>query len=256
MACIATDVTTLEALLTSILLTTLYVASLYLPFNAGDRDHPRVVVSRLYTIGALAAFSEWYVRQRVPAVHHIQSTPPLKASCAAALLTLLLYSGHLAARPSIISPHLRAHPAFRLIALRNYLLAPFLEELVFRRHSLLLWSCQSQRLRIMVPAALFSSAHAHHALNTPMSLVLLQLAYTMLFGIYAATIFVGTNSLLATVTAHVICNVLGLPDFHAIATHTRKRVIIALYIASVILFIVLFAPIIRGIAPVEPSAAH
>lgn len=254
MLCLAPDITAGEAIATSVGFTALYVSSLYLPFNTGDRNHRAIILSRLLTLSILSFGLEIYTRRRVPALSHkdLSYGARLPALTVAALLTLLLYTGHLAATP----PHQLASYSFadtrhRYVALRNYLAGPVLEEIVFRRQTLLIWSCQGDISSLLFPAAMFSLAHVHHVRELGTIGVLFQMAYTFLFGVYAAALYMNTQTFWAPFVAHVICNVLEVPDFAAIASHPRKKVLILLYCCSLVLFAVAFGPLTTLVRPYQ-----
>ena len=115
-----------------------------------------------------------------------------------------------------------------LIFYRNLVFAPFTEEVAFRALMLPLlheaftcargWS--SEEVSMLNPI-FFSLAHLHHVYEklrsgqtVKMALLstLLQASYTAIFGFIAALLLVRTGNLGAPLTAHVICNFMGLPD--------------------------------------------
>lgn len=251
MQCDETSVGATEAIVSSSILTAIFVGSLYLPWNRGDRDHVPIVRSRLTTLLSVTVLSELYVRSRVPRAVHEDGGHPLAGAAAALLLTLMMYAGHVLAlgvrglRDTVY--HAIQRP--RWLASRDYVLAPFLEELVFRRHSLLLWRCLPMAARVYGPAALFSLAHAHHARRGHLASAVVQLAYTFVFGAYAAALYAFSRSIAAAVAAHVLCNFMGVPDLPAISAHKHQRSITVAYVIAVCLVFVIFVPLLRAIAP-------
>ncbi|PXF45340.1 CAAX prenyl protease 2 [Gracilariopsis chorda] len=244
MACPRAPISFAEALQASALITFLYVASLYLPFNRGHRNSPQVIRRRLLTLSVLTVALEAYIRHRVPASQIIPLCKHAFAFLVATVLTVLLYAGHLAAVPLRSVMRFSLHDVeHRHEALRNYVLGPLFEELCFRRHTILMWSCHSWQHRVIISALLFALAHAHHGLSMSTSAVLLQFTFTFLFGIYAATLYENAASICAPYAAHVLCNVLELPNFDAIAHHARRNLILVLYALSLVAFGVLFAPL-------------
>lgn len=250
MACPSIPISFLEAAQTSILVTCLYVGCLYLPFTNGPRDEPHIIRSRLATLSFLSIFFEWYTRERIPIAQASTLLPKPSAVLAGTALTLMLYSGHLVVTPlrSVLRhpPQDRRH-TYR--ALRNYLLGPFLEELCFRRHLVLLWSCHSPRSRVLFPAIFFALAHIHHTISLGLSPMLFQFAFTFLFGVYASVLYTSTHSIWAPFAAHVVCNVLEIPCFEAISSHPRRRLIFSFYVAALIAFAMMFAPITDFVRP-------
>lgn len=243
----------MEAIFTSILFTLLYVLSLYLPFNTGDRNRRPVILSRLTTLTFLALILEIYTRQRVPLLSHKQSAGTrLPALLVTTLLTLLLYAGHLAVTPARhLASYSLLRPNVRYLALRNYLVGPILEEIVFRRQTLLIWSCQSTLPRLLFPAAMFALAHVHHVRELGLIGLAFQMAYTFLFGVYAAALYINTRTFWAPLVAHVICNVLELPDFVAIARHRHRRLLVAFYAVALVLFAIAFGPLTTIVQPYD-----
>lgn len=234
-----TTVLPLEAIVTSSTFSLIFVLSLYLPWNCGDRDHPVIIRSRLLTLVFIALGCEVYVRLRTGESHStpapIVAVNPILGALVGILFTAALYSGHLLAMDS---NHCHEYVLLwtrspKWLPLRDYLVAPVLEELVFRRHSLLLWQCLPFYAQVIGPAALFSLAHLHHALRNSLVAVVAQLVYTFIFGVYAATLSTLTRSVAPAIAAHITCNLLGLPDIPTILSHRHKHFIMAAYITAV-----------------------
>jgi len=108
---------------------------------------------------------------------------------------------------------------------RNLIVAPFIEELVFRccMCSLLRLADVSTSKIIFVSPLLFGFAHMHHAVDRILRLgegvrvsllrALFQTLYTSLFGAYAAFIFLRTGNVAGPVLSHMFCNSMGFPGF-------------------------------------------
>ncbi|KAK0565958.1 CAAX prenyl protease [Tilletia horrida] len=123
--------------------------------------------------------------------------------------------------------------------LRNYLVGPLTEEIVFRACILNLHhaSGSSNTVKIFVTPLYFGVAHMHHAWETYVkggrtrqALVrgvlqsVFQFGYTTLFGWYANFVFLRTNSILAPIICHSFCNMMGLPDIaSALEEHPKRR---------------------------------
>lgn len=236
-----------EAVVYIVTLTLIYVGMLFLPFNAGDRNAPRVLQARLASSLAFAALSEAYIRRRVPILSAFSQRRTAAYSCylsnfaTGIVLTSLLYSGPLIAQgtTSTAGPLMgRFFPETSRwhTHMRDILLAPFAEELVFRRHALLAWRCFSISAQLLGPATVFALAHLHHIRTVGAAGAILQLSYTFVFGIYAASLFLRTGawSIAAPLGAHMLCNLLGLPDFEAIAGHPKRRFLAAIYACCII----------------------
>lgn len=253
----STDLTLTEGVCTSLVVTAIYVGVLYLPFNTGDRDRRRVIISRMVTLSVLAVCIECYVMYRIPIVIAKAAAGRRVAAIVAGVsLTLLLYVGHVLVTPlrELVTYSILEAPS-RAIALRNYVFAPMVEEIVFRRQTLLLWADQTMGWRIIFPSAMFALAHVHHVHRMGVVTMCFHMAYTFLFGIYASALYVSTDTVWAPFAAHVVCNVFELPNFSAIAAHRRSRLISALYAASIALFAVCFQAVTTSFRTYEVAAS-
>ncbi|KAG6477006.1 hypothetical protein ZIOFF_066256 [Zingiber officinale] len=113
--------------------------------------------------------------------------------------------------------------ARNVMAWRNYVVAPFTEELVFRACMIPLLLCGGFGTSsiIFLSPVFFSLAHLNHFLElyyqrryrfTKAFLIVgLQLGYTVIFGWFASFLFIRTGNLISPIVAHVFCNVMGLP---------------------------------------------
>ncbi|KAK0542439.1 CAAX prenyl protease [Tilletia horrida] len=110
--------------------------------------------------------------------------------------------------------------------LRNYLVGPLTEEIVFRACILNLHhaSGSSNTVKIFVTPLYFG--------------VVFQFGYTTLFGWYADFVFLRTNSILAPIICHSFCNMMGLPDIaSALEEHPKRRTaIIGAYLLGIATF--------------------
>lgn len=116
----------------------------------------------------------------------------------------------------------------RLFLFRNLVFAPLSEEVAFRALMLPLlhpaFSCGlgwSTTAVALLNPAFFSCAHLHHiyeklrsghSVKAAVLSTLLQMMYTGIFGFVAAMLLLLSGNLAAPVTAHIICNCVGLPD--------------------------------------------
>ncbi|CAO3671224.1 unnamed protein product [Rhizopus microsporus] len=120
---------------------------------------------------------------------------------------------------------------------RNYYVAPFTEELVFRACMIvvLYQANYSKGYLIFMSPLYFGLAHLHHAWENyyvlggtrramiqSISASLFQFAYTTVFGWYVSYLFLKTGSLWSCVICHSFCNIMGFPDFSCIK-YRRKR---------------------------------
>lgn len=151
-----------------------------------------------------------------------------EAAGAAALgagVTALPYAGALYADVRARAWRRRPHGS-RLQFVRNIVVGPATEELVFRACMIATLAAggASRAACILVPPLFFGAAHVHHAretyaaygrtrraLRTAVATAAAQFAYTSAFGWYAGYLFVRTQSVLAPLAAHMVCNGMGLP---------------------------------------------
>lgn len=157
----------------------------------------------------------------------------------------------------VISPFF--HPADesqRWSQIRNLLVAPLAEEIVFRgcMISPLLSSGLKSPAASFIAPLFFGTAHFHHAYlkvkqGNRISLVVLatvfQFTYTTLFGAYAAYAFIRTGSILVIFLSHSFCNCMGLPDLGFLQSrgsrlspiYPYRSVIMTAYLMGVLAFI-------------------
>ena len=142
--------------------------------------------------------------------------------------------------------------------IRNLAVAPLAEEVVFRACLLPpLLACGGGTLSPAVASWIaplfFGVAHLHHLheqykrvppghmsraiLRRIFLGVMLQFAYTTLFGAYVSHVFVRTGSLGAATIAHVVCNYMGLPEVgfaHPTSNlHGYRYVIASMYLVGI-----------------------
>ena len=133
-------------------------------------------------------------------------------------------------RPTLLTFINPVSPEERWISIRNLIVAPWTEELVFRgcMMSALIGSGMSPVKAGLISPLFFGVAHAHHAwtrvsngerLPPVLVATAFQLAYTSLFGAYAAFAFYRSGSVTAVTLSHVYCNLMGLPDFNFVQPH-------------------------------------
>jgi membrane protease YdiL (CAAX protease family) len=122
-----------------------------------------------------------------------------------------------------LRPGLSKTNSERWTFLRNLVIAPLTEEIVFRSCMVpVLHSTKMSNIGVCVIAPLFFGfAHVHHAIlklrqGYPFSSVVVttffQFMYTSLFGAYVSYTFLRTGSLCAVVLCHTMCNAMGLPN--------------------------------------------
>lgn len=111
----------------------------------------------------------------------------------------------------------------RYVTIRNLLVGPIAEEVVFRGCSIpLLLGAGVERTRIIwLSPLMFGFAHLHHAYEwlrqghaarTVAIGVIFQMIYTSLFGAYAVFVQMRTGHLASSILVHALCNFMGVPD--------------------------------------------
>ncbi|KAJ6562179.1 hypothetical protein B0H19DRAFT_992158 [Mycena capillaripes] len=140
------------------------------------------------------------------------------------------------------------------IGFRNYVWGPFTEEVVFRACVLSVYAMGGAARWKMIAFAplVFGLAHVHHAwdvynrygrtkdaLKRAAMSTIFQTAYTTLFGAHASFLFLRTSSLLPPITAHVFCNIMGIPQMQSEMQRfpAQKQRIIGVYVIGIVLFI-------------------
>ncbi|KAH7885150.1 CAAX protease self-immunity-domain-containing protein [Phlebopus sp. FC_14] len=153
---------------------------------------------------------------------------------------------------------------FSITGIKNYIIAPITEEIVFRACVLTGYHlARASMIRmIFLSPLVFGAAHIHHAWDTynrygrsPAALkravvgTIFQFTYTSIFGFYCSYLFLRTGSIFPPIVAHMFCNIMGVPQpsyeirqrpdrklgvFHFI----RSSIVIA-YLAGIIGFVFL-----------------
>ena len=158
---------------------------------------------------------------------------------------------HVLLKPSILSAINPATENERWINLRNFVVAPITEEIVFRGcmvPSLLASGFGPVKAALLSPL-FFGVAHAHHAilrlrqgegLGRVFIVTIFQFTYTSLFGSYAAYALIRTGSVAAVVLSHAYCNWMGLPDMSFLQTRSPlyqyRTFLVTMYVAGAFAF--------------------
>jgi prenyl protein peptidase len=135
--------------------------------------------------------------------------------------------------------------------IRNFVVAPITEEVVFRGCMVpaLLATGMTPLKASLVAPLFFGVAHVHHGWiqirqGQPLSRVTLvttfQCAYTSLFGSYAAYAFIRTGSVGAVIVSHAFCNWMGLPDLSFLQKesplHRYRTLLVAFFLTGTLAF--------------------
>ncbi|KAL4264712.1 peptidase U48 family protein [Pleurotus pulmonarius] len=180
------------------------------------------------------------------------------------LITPLLFLGPLYALYLDFSSPYPATGSFKDVLFswqgtRNYVVAPITEEIVFRACVLAVYNLSgaSKTKMIMLAPLSFGVAHVHHAWDifnrygrTPAAAkralltALFQLSYTTLFGSFVSYLFLRTGSIFPPITAHIFCNVMGLPQlgYEVSKFPKQKRFIYLAYMTGVLGFVMKLVP--------------
>ncbi|KAF8802202.1 hypothetical protein BYT27DRAFT_7197287 [Phlegmacium glaucopus] len=139
--------------------------------------------------------------------------------------------------------------------LRNYWIAPMTEEIVFRACVLSIYhlSGASRKYMIYFAPLTFGLAHVHHAWDTynrygrtwsaaqrALAITIaFQLCYTTLFGMHVSYLFLRTGSILPPITAHIWCNIMGIPEivWELKIFPKHRKVIIVAYLSGIAAFV-------------------
>ncbi|XP_063059795.1 CAAX prenyl protease 2 isoform X2 [Engraulis encrasicolus] len=138
--------------------------------------------------------------------------------------------------------------------MRNHVVAPLTEELVFRACMLpVLVPCNGPTAAIFTCPLFFGVAHFHHiserigagedTLFDILATAVFQFAYTYVFGVYSAFLFIRTGHLLAPVLCHSFCNSVGFPEFGRALAHPQRAVLLLSYLLGVALFLLFLLPL-------------
>ncbi|BFI31931.1 CAAX protease family protein [Marchantia polymorpha subsp. ruderalis] len=138
---------------------------------------------------------------------------------------------------------------------RNCLVAPVSEELVFRACMVPLLLCGgfSTTATVFLCPMFFALAHLHHfgelitrqkqVISTAALIVGMQLGYTTVFGWYATFLYQRTGHLIAPIVAHIVCNIMGLPNVDEALASSHRRVLFVAYVVGLVGFFLVLGPL-------------
>jgi len=269
-----------QGVIACFILAVAFVGSLYLAPTSKPRDDPETIRWRMVLTGIVTILSPFYLllwadyetTEQGAELHHllgIKIDGIIAAIILPLLLTVVLYGGvifHMliayVGQRSVMMYFNANRVNFRLdVCLRNYFVAPFVEEFVFRACMLpMLTTCMGMRIGVMVCPLFFGVAHLHHlvewyrwrqlSLLHAILVTLVQFCYTSLFGLYSAFLFIRTGHLASPVVSHMFCNYMGLPDFGALTRSQNSKQLWTLYVCGLLGFICLIVPL------TDPSLYH
>lgn len=225
-----------------------FVLSLYLADVGLPRDHPTTIRRRIFAVSMFTICSPLALTFLADNTLTLSSTLTglglkwtgvMPSTVLPIVLVLLLYLGPILQE---ITAHTKGGLLSHVlqerkdIVIRNYLIAPIAEEVVFRGCMIPLLHPHLSFIKTVVLTPLFFGvAHFHHmlehvrtgTLTFPQALVngFVQLTYTSLFGMFSAYLYLRTGHLLSPIIAHILCNILGLPEMWTVHRH-RYRILV------------------------------
>ena len=231
----------IHAVLASLVLALGYVGSLYIARGESqrNRDHPMEIKARIKRVVAVSLVAPimlmlFFNPKEIPAVMGWRPKGFPFLTVVFFYLGDVMYGGL---------------PGFKhldkLILLRNLVVGPITEEIVFRGciTSILVQGGWGTWKSSFIGPAMFGIAHFHHLWDNivhkkmpkkqAVLLASLQFSYTTLFGVIVSWIFIKTRSLFDVILIHAFCNVMGLPQIPETASQG------AIYAVGYILFIAL-----------------
>uniref|UniRef100_A0A3Q2ZM48 CAAX prenyl protease 2 n=1 Tax=Hippocampus comes TaxID=109280 RepID=A0A3Q2ZM48_HIPCM len=243
------------SVLSCLLLACSYVGSLYVWRSELPRDHPAVIKRRFTSVLIVSGLSPLFVWawreftgiKMVPsllAIMGIRFEGLVPAIVLPLLLTMVLFLGPLTQMamdcPWSFMDGLRVafDPCFWVMCfsdmrwLRNQVVAPLTEELVFRACMLpMLVPCVGPAAAIFTCPLFFGVAHFHHVIE------LLRFRQGTLSGI-----FLSAGHLVGPVLCHSFCNYMGFPAISAALEHPHRHAVLSSYLLGVLLFFLFLFP--------------
>ncbi|XP_041864767.1 CAAX prenyl protease 2-like [Melanotaenia boesemani] len=265
------------SVLSCLLLACLYVGSLYVWRSNLPRDHPSVIKRRCASVLLVSALSPAVVKTwmhwdnvivdvSVWELMGVRLEGLIPAAILPLLLTMVFYLGPLVHsamdNPDGFTRELQSAldvQSWRMcvqdaVWLRNQVVAPVTEELVFRGAMLpMLVPCTGPTAAVFTAPLFFGVAHFHHIREQRhldkdrMGVILLvagmQFLYTTVFGVFTAFIFLRTGHVVGPVLCHSFCNSQGLPDISSALQHPQHSALLFSYLMGFLLFLVLLFPL-------------
>ncbi|XP_056298558.1 CAAX prenyl protease 2 [Pseudoliparis swirei] len=264
------------SVLSCLLLACAYVGSLYVWRSDLPRDHPTVIKRRFTSVLVVSGLSPLFVLAwreftdvrtgpSLLALMGIRLEGLIPAVLLPLALTMVLFLGPLMQLamdcPWSFMDGVRValDPWFWMLCLsdmrwlRNQVVAPLTEELVFRACMLpMLVPCAGPLAAIFTCPLFFGVAHFHHVIEllrfrqgTLAGIFLsavFQFSYTAVFGAYTAFLFIRTGHLIGPVLCHSFCNYMGFPAVGTVMEHPHPVGVLSSYLMGVILFLLLLFP--------------
>lgn len=246
-----------------------------------DRQHPAVIRARLFAVTFITFFSVFLIGTLIQVYGgNTLSENPIRATLELTgflptdstltylrlqiqplILTAVLFLGPLYTQLLVQSSSHAESFSFRdlfyLQNLRNLIIGPITEEIVFRGCIIATYLLIDPQLRpsatqiIFLSPLWFGAAHVHSIRETYVSngrsrqallrgsmISLFQFAYTTVFGWYASFIYLRTGSVVAASLCHSFCNLMGFPPlFGSLKEFPHRRTsIVVSYLLGIGLF--------------------
>uniref|UniRef100_A0A3Q2ZZQ9 CAAX prenyl protease 2 n=1 Tax=Kryptolebias marmoratus TaxID=37003 RepID=A0A3Q2ZZQ9_KRYMA len=236
------------SVLSCLLLACSYVGSLYVWKSDLPRDHPTVIKRRFTSVLIVSGLSPLFVWAW-------REFTGIRVLFLGPLMQLAIDC------PWSFTDGIRVaiDPCFWMLCLsdmrwlRNQVVAPLTEELVFRACMLpMLVPCAGPSTAIFTCPLFFGVAHFHHIIELlrfrqgTLSGILLsavfQFSYTAVFGAYTAFIFIRTGHLMGPVLCHSFCNYMGFPAISTALEHPQRLTVLSSYLLGVLLFFIFLFP--------------
>uniref|UniRef100_A0A3B4XGR7 CAAX prenyl protease 2 n=1 Tax=Seriola lalandi dorsalis TaxID=1841481 RepID=A0A3B4XGR7_SERLL len=243
------------SVLSCLLLACSYVGSLYVWRSDLPRDHPTVIKRRFTSVLIVSGLSPlfvWAWREftgvrtgpSLLALMGIRFEGLIPAVILPLALTMVLFLGPLMQLamdcPWSFMDGMRVafDPWFWMLCfsdmrwLRNQVVAPLTEELVFRACMLpMLVPCAGPSIAIFTCPLFFGVAHFHHVIE------LLRFRQGTLSGI-----FLSAGHLMGPVLCHSFCNYMGFPAISTALEHPHRLTVLSSYLLGVLLFLLFLFP--------------
>ncbi|ELK13286.1 CAAX prenyl protease 2 isoform X4 [Pteropus alecto] len=254
-----------------------YVGSLYVWKSELPRDHPAVIKRRFTSVLVVSSLSPlcvllWRELTGIQPGTSLLSLMGFRlegifpAALLPLLLTMILFLGPLMQLSMdcpcdladglkvVLAPRSWARCLTDMRWLRNQVIAPLTEELVFRACMLpMLAPCTGLGPAVFTCPLFFGVAHFHHifeqlrfrqsSVGSIFLSAAFQFSYTAVFGAYTAFLFIRTGHLIGPVLCHSFCNYMGFPAVCAALEHPQRRPLLAGYALGVGLFLLLLQPL-------------
>lgn len=269
------DYTPISAVSLCLLMSVAYVGSLHIYATRGkSRDDPEIVKARFLRVSITCTILVpflWLLssvsHDRVRAANlfvwiGLRFEGFFLATILPLLLTMILFLGPLYLHyvDGIFGLYIEKNywtANFRnLIWLRNHIMAPLSEEMVFRAYMApLLVPAFGESNAVFICPLFFGVAHFHHMIDkvnnhdmgilSALSQSFFQFCYTTLFGIYSAFLFLRTGHFISPVIVHAFCNHMGFPEFQQVGTLPRRQQLIAVscFLIGLVMWSLLLFPL-------------